>query len=311
MPRGGCREPRRAAGHGRPDRPREVHRPGGRQALDDLRGWGGAARIRLVRGEPGPRRRRATGRRRAACPPTCAPRWRAPPPSRTRSGSRRGKNNDFGAFLPALRENLDLRKRYVECFEAADEPYDIVLDDYERGLKTAEVRRIFDYLKEHQAPLVKEIAALAEEPAPEHVFDLDAQKTFELEVVREFGFNDDAWRLDPTVHPFASGTGIDDIRITTRYFPDRPRRALRDDARVRSRALRASDRSCARALAARARRLARHARVAEPHVGEPRRALTAVLEARFFPRAPGAAPTPRGLRRRALVPRGEQPSSRR
>src|SRR5581483_9788943 len=130
------------------------------------------------------------------------------------------KNNDFASFLPVLRKNLDLRKQYIECFDVPDEPYDIVLDDYERGMKTAEVRRIFDYLKEHQAPLVKERGASADESAPKS-FDLDAQKTFELEVVREFGYADDAWRLDPTVHPFASGTGITDIRITTRYFPDR------------------------------------------------------------------------------------------
>ena len=68
------------------------------------------------------------------------------------------RDNDFASFLPVLRKNLDLRKRYIDCFEVGDEPYDIVLDDYERGMKTAEVRRIFDYLKEHQAPLVKEVA---------------------------------------------------------------------------------------------------------------------------------------------------------
>jgi len=128
------------------------------------------------------------------------------------------KTNDFGLFLPALRKNLDLRKRYIDCFEPADEPYDIVLDDYERGMKTAEVRRIFDYLKEHQSPLVKEMAA--DGALPPKTFDVDAQKVFELEVVRDFGYTDDAWRLDPTVHPFASGTGITDIRITTRYFTD-------------------------------------------------------------------------------------------
>src|SRR5665213_2690055 len=38
------------------------------------------------------------------------------------------KNNDFAAFLPALRKNLDLRKRYVECFDGTyDEPYDALL----------------------------------------------------------------------------------------------------------------------------------------------------------------------------------------
>jgi carboxypeptidase Taq len=128
------------------------------------------------------------------------------------------KTNNFKTFLPVLRKNLDLRKRYIDCFEVGDEPYDIVLDDYERGMKTKEVRRIFDYLKEHQAPLVKEVAANGGIAAPEHDFDFESQKVFELEVARAFGYDDDNWRLDPTVHPFASGTGVTDIRITTRYF---------------------------------------------------------------------------------------------
>ena len=130
------------------------------------------------------------------------------------------KNNDFKSFLPVLRKNLDLRKRYIDCFDVVDEPYDIVLDDYERGMKTKEVRQIFDYLKAHQAPLVKEVAASGGVRAPVHDFALEPQKIFELEVVRAFGFTDEAWRLDPTVHPFASGTGVTDIRITTRYFRD-------------------------------------------------------------------------------------------
>jgi carboxypeptidase Taq len=130
------------------------------------------------------------------------------------------KTNDFKSFLPVLRKNLDLRKRYIECFEVDDEPYDIVLDDYERGMRTKEVRRIFDYLKEHQAPLVKEVAARGESETRVHNFAIEPQKVFELEVLREFGFTEDAWRLDPTVHPFASGTGVTDIRITTRYFTE-------------------------------------------------------------------------------------------
>jgi carboxypeptidase Taq len=131
------------------------------------------------------------------------------------------RDNDFASFLPVLQKNLDLRKRYIECFEPGEEPYDIVLDDYERDMKTAEVRRIFDYLKEHQAPLVKDVAAQAQVEKRQKTFDVDAQKVFELEIAHEFGFTDDAWRLDPTVHPFASGTGVTDIRITTRYFTDR------------------------------------------------------------------------------------------
>jgi len=130
------------------------------------------------------------------------------------------KRNDFSAFLPVLRKNLDLRKRYIDCFDVGDEPYDIVLDDYERGMKTKEVRGLFDYLKEHQAPLVKEVAARGGNEPHDHAFAIEPQKVFELEVLQAFGFTAEAWRLDPTVHPFASGTGIRDIRITTRYFSE-------------------------------------------------------------------------------------------
>ena len=65
------------------------------------------------------------------------------------------RDNDFSSFLPALRTNLDLRKRYIDCFEVGDEPYDIVLDDYERGMKTAEVRRIFAKVEKAQRGLDK------------------------------------------------------------------------------------------------------------------------------------------------------------
>jgi carboxypeptidase Taq len=132
------------------------------------------------------------------------------------------QENDFASFLPALRENLDLRRRYIACFDGEyDEPYDAALDDHERGMRTAQVREVFAYLKEHQAPILQAVADA--EPLPEpppRRLPIELQKQFELEVVRAFGFDDRSWRLDPTVHPFASGAGSQDIRITTRYFED-------------------------------------------------------------------------------------------
>ncbi|MDP8911281.1 MAG: carboxypeptidase M32, partial [Actinomycetota bacterium] len=45
----------------------------------------------------------------------------------------------------------------------------------------------------------------------------DAQRALGHEVVELFGMRPGSWRLDPTVHPFASSASVDDIRITTRY----------------------------------------------------------------------------------------------
>ncbi len=129
-------------------------------------------------------------------------------------------SSDFETFLPALERNIELRHRYIECFDPADEPYDILLDDFERGMKTAQVRTIFERLKEEQVPLIAEIGE-RDDPSLDAVvngdYPVDAQRAICHEVVELFGYRPGTWRLDPTVHPFASGPSIDDIRITTHY----------------------------------------------------------------------------------------------
>jgi carboxypeptidase Taq len=131
------------------------------------------------------------------------------------------KNSDFASFLPHLRNAMDLRQRYVDCFEPEDEPYDVLLDDFEPGMRTAEVREVFERLKAEQVPLVAAVAeARAEIDGPPGPFPIDRQERFELEVITRFGYDPAAWRIDETVHPFASGGGPDDVRLTTRHFEE-------------------------------------------------------------------------------------------
>src|SRR5439155_14110861 len=66
--------------------------------------------------------------------------------------------SDFEQLRPHLETLLELRQRYVACFEPADETYDLLLDDYEPEMKAAEVRLIFDELKEQLRPLISELA---------------------------------------------------------------------------------------------------------------------------------------------------------
>src|SRR5438067_13218271 len=49
------------------------------------------------------------------------------------------EQEDFGILLPHLERQLELRREYVACFPPAGDSYDILLDDYEPGMKTSEV----------------------------------------------------------------------------------------------------------------------------------------------------------------------------
>ncbi len=130
------------------------------------------------------------------------------------------QEKDFAQFLPALEHNFDLRRRYVECFDDYDEPYDVLLDDFEPGMKTAEVRAVFERIKQDQVPLVAASRPAGDKPVSGVVFPIERQQEFELKVIERFGFTPREWRLDTAVHPFASAVAISDIRLTTRYFDD-------------------------------------------------------------------------------------------
>ena len=131
------------------------------------------------------------------------------------------KKSDFALFLPHLEKNVALKHKYIECFDEADHVYDILLDDYEPEMKTAEVKAVFDDLKKDLVPLIAAISERVDSVSDACLhghFPVEAQRAFCVSLIERFGFNPDSWRLDPTVHPFASNSATTDIRITTRYY---------------------------------------------------------------------------------------------
>src|SRR5262245_35451380 len=127
------------------------------------------------------------------------------------------RTNDFELFRPHLKRNVDLRREYASCFEA-DEPYDALLDDFERGMKTAEVRDVFARLKEGLVPLIADASRQGvDDSFLRGDFALEQQRELELAVLDRFGRREGSWRIDPTEHPFAASCGTSDIRMTSRY----------------------------------------------------------------------------------------------
>jgi carboxypeptidase Taq len=123
-------------------------------------------------------------------------------------------DSDFESFVPHLERQLELKHRYIECFPATADPYDVLLEDYEEGMTTAEVAQIFERLKEQLVPLV----ARHHEQEVEDLrgpFPLSAQDEAGRLVLAAFGWDESSWRIDETPHPFASKPGFGDIRLTT------------------------------------------------------------------------------------------------
>jgi carboxypeptidase Taq len=127
------------------------------------------------------------------------------------------QESDYASFRPWLDRTLELKRRYVACFEPYDDPYDPLLDDYEPGVTTAEVRRVFRELARELVPLVDAARTDEVDGFLRGPFPVERQKALSLEIVERFGYTPRSFRFDETVHPFAAGSGSQDIRLTSRY----------------------------------------------------------------------------------------------
>ncbi|NCP88168.1 MAG: carboxypeptidase [Anaerolineae bacterium CG_4_9_14_3_um_filter_57_17] len=136
--------------------------------------------------------------------------------------------SDFSLFRPHLERMLDLKKRYVSFFPPAAHPYDTLLDDFEPGMKTDDVKEIFNTLRPQQVELIQAIAARPQvDDAFMHLaYDEQKQWDFGVNVVTAFGYDWNRGRQDKSAHPFTTNFGIDDVRITTRFEKDSGASAL-------------------------------------------------------------------------------------
>ena len=101
------------------------------------------------------------GRRRGASARAHG-RPRAPLVEGVEAWAKAREDDDFASFRPWLDRTLELKHRYIDCFPPSDDPYDALLDDFEPGMKTDEVRRVFERLK----PALRDLVAAARGRSP-------------------------------------------------------------------------------------------------------------------------------------------------
>ena len=130
------------------------------------------------------------------------------------------KAADFALFRPALARLLALAREEAQCVaEPGMGAYDACLDEYEPGTRAEAIARLFTELEGELTPLVRAAAGSARRPDPHAArgeFAPEAQVAFARATVAHLGFDLARGRLDPAPHPFCTGFGRDDVRLTWR-----------------------------------------------------------------------------------------------
>ncbi len=135
---------------------------------------------------------------------------------------------DFGIFRPHLEKVVEMARKYIGFFPPAEHPYDTLLDDFEPGMKTADVQAIFGPLRTKQVELIKEIAARkqVDDSFLHDKFNEKKLMDFGVGVITKFGYDWERGRQDKAPHPFETSFSVNDVRITTRFEKDNPTATL-------------------------------------------------------------------------------------
>ena len=129
-------------------------------------------------------------------------------------------SNDFPGFLPWLEKTVELSRKKADCLGYDKHPYDALIDTYEQGETTESITNMFQPLREALVDLLGRILASGGKVDTSLVrakYPIDAQKRIGRQAAEMIGFDFDRGRIDVTAHPFCSGAGPDDVRLTTRY----------------------------------------------------------------------------------------------
>ncbi len=130
------------------------------------------------------------------------------------------KENKFSRFQPWLDKIIPLCQEMAKCYGYKEHPYDALLEDYEPGLTTGELNRLLPPLKESLSAMVAKIAASKRQPDVsilKRPCPIPAQQAFCRRMSDAIGFDFAKGRIDISAHPFTTGLGPADTRITTRF----------------------------------------------------------------------------------------------
>lgn len=130
------------------------------------------------------------------------------------------RQSQFSLFVPFLKQMVELRKQTAKAIGYEHTPYDALLDIYEPGATTQQLKQIFAELQPKLTALLHRAEGSSRKPKSEiltRYYQRDLQKKLADMILDVLGFDRERGRLDVSTHPFCRGVSAGDVRLTTRY----------------------------------------------------------------------------------------------
>lgn len=130
--------------------------------------------------------------------------------------------NDFELFRPVLEKIFTFNRKFASYYDSSKEPYDALLNEYERGLTMEYLDKFFATVKTELVPLIHKISAVPQidDAFIHRHYPIKAQRKFSDYLMEVLGLDRSHSTIGETEHPFTLTFNNKDVRITTNYKED-------------------------------------------------------------------------------------------
>ena len=128
--------------------------------------------------------------------------------------------SDFSIFAPHLQKIIEMTKKMAGYTNPGEEVYDVLLNQFEEGMDSATIDKLFDDLKRELVPFVQKVLA-AKQPDDSRFagkYEVEEQKKVQKLLLDYIGFNWEAGTVGETEHPFTLNFSSRDVRVTNHYY---------------------------------------------------------------------------------------------
>ena len=128
--------------------------------------------------------------------------------------------NDFASFAPHLEKLIEFSRKFAGYWDSEKEPYNVLLDTYEKGLNMETLDAFFGLLKKELRPVVEAVVKkgpVVDDSFLFRRFPLEKQRKLSDRLMQVLTIDRNHCNIGEVEHPFTTGFSKDDVRITTHY----------------------------------------------------------------------------------------------
>lgn len=127
--------------------------------------------------------------------------------------------NDFSLFAPVLEQLVAFNRRFAGYYDDSKQPYDALLNEFERGTDMEYLDGFFASVKEALVPLIQTIGEKEQidNQFLYRYYPIEAQRAFSDYLMEVMELDRGHCTIGETEHPFTLEFNNKDVRITTNY----------------------------------------------------------------------------------------------